>query len=153
MSANDDLRSLVENRIATHKNAEAAKEEAQRERIRAEEVAKLEREQVARENKARKEEEDATAATALQSIARARVEESLPNDVLDALEVVAVGLIADTTINRAMTAPPAKRITPLTLIERLRRPVVRVNSEVALLVEAALEAAIVIEDLLKESAS
>lgn len=42
--ANDDLTSLVKSRIADHKAAEAAKEEATRERIRAEEQAKAEKE-------------------------------------------------------------------------------------------------------------
>jgi putative phage-type endonuclease len=42
--ANDDLTALVKSRIADHKAAEAAKEEATRERIRAEEQAKAEKE-------------------------------------------------------------------------------------------------------------
>lgn len=42
--ASDDLKLLIQSRIAGHKAAEAAKEEAQRERIRAEEQAKAEKE-------------------------------------------------------------------------------------------------------------
>ena len=41
LKANDDLRALVKTRISEHKAAEAAKEEATRERIRKEEAAKL----------------------------------------------------------------------------------------------------------------
>jgi putative phage-type endonuclease len=47
LKANDDFRSLVENRIAAHTADEAQKEAAQREQIRAEELAKIERETVA----------------------------------------------------------------------------------------------------------
>lgn len=49
LKAPDDLTMLVKSRIADHKAAEAAKEEATRERIRAEEVARLAREQVERD--------------------------------------------------------------------------------------------------------
>lgn len=56
--ANDDLTALVKSRIADHKAAEVAKEEATRERIRAEEQAKAE--QAAREKLA-KEQSDAAA--------------------------------------------------------------------------------------------
>lgn len=44
LKAPDDLQALVANRINEHQRQEAAKEEAQRERIRAEEAAKLQRE-------------------------------------------------------------------------------------------------------------
>lgn len=44
LKAPDDLQALVSNRINEHQRQEAAKEEAQRERIRAEEQAKLQRE-------------------------------------------------------------------------------------------------------------
>lgn len=47
LKANDDFKSLVENRIAAHKAEELRKEEAQRERIRAEEFARIERENAA----------------------------------------------------------------------------------------------------------
>lgn len=60
LKANDDLTALVKSRIADHKAAELAKEEATRERIRAEEVARLEREQAAA---AQKVIDDAAAAT------------------------------------------------------------------------------------------
>jgi len=45
LKAPDDLTMLVKSRIADHKQAEAARLEAERERIRAEETARLEREQ------------------------------------------------------------------------------------------------------------
>jgi uncharacterized protein YhaN len=48
LKAPDDLQALVANRINAHQQQEAAKEEAQRERIRAEEAAKLQREADAR---------------------------------------------------------------------------------------------------------
>ena len=119
LKANDDLRALVENRIATHKNAEAAKEEAQRERIRAEELARIESDRLAQ---AQKDEGSFDAALSMKNILRDRATRALG----DAISV--------------------KTPLPLTLIQRLRRPVVRVNAEVALLAEAALEAATVIEE-------
>lgn len=45
LKESEDCRALIKSRIADHKAAEAAKEEAQRERIRQEEIARLAREQ------------------------------------------------------------------------------------------------------------
>ena len=63
IKAPDDLQALVANRIGEHQRQEAAKEEAQRERIRAEEMAKLQREalaeQAAKEAQAKREAEAA----------------------------------------------------------------------------------------------
>ena len=133
LKAPDDCRALIENRIATHKAEEARKQEELRESIRAEEQAKAEKAvrdqaeadaQKAREAQARKDEQDKIAAATLAALAEAKQEESLPANLLTALEDVATALVADLTIGRAVAtsanvvplpvraAPPA---TPPTL--------------------------------------
>jgi len=62
--ANDDLTALVKSRIADHKAAEAAKEEATRERIRKEEQERVEREHVAKVESERIQREQAEQAQA-----------------------------------------------------------------------------------------
>lgn len=64
LKAPEDLQALVANRIGEHQRQEAAKEEAQRERIRAEEVARLHREAQA-EQAARDAEAQRTAQAAI----------------------------------------------------------------------------------------
>jgi putative phage-type endonuclease len=74
--APDDLRNLVSARIAEHRQREAAKVEAERERIRREEIARIEREQAAEAERAAKESRSATPAPVATPAAAASVSAS-----------------------------------------------------------------------------
>lgn len=116
----DDLQLLVRTRIADHKAAEEKRLEADRERIRIEEQAKAEKAaretlaaeqrdqeaEAARERERQATEQNAAATAAMSNIADARKADALPGPLLDQLENVASGLIADLTIGRAAANPP-----------------------------------------------
>lgn len=125
----DDLQALVANRINAHQQQEAAKEEAQRERIRAEEAAKLQREA---DEKRRAEEAEAqraaqaelnrqqeaaaeverAAAEARAGLEAARQDEALPPILLDALsdtvDFIATDSAASLAINTAKASASEK---------------------------------------------
>jgi len=103
LKVSDDLQALVANRINEHQRQEAAKEEAQRERIRAEEAAKLQREA---DEKRRAEEAEAQRA-AQAAIAVAATPAPAPAPVTMEQAVMAA---APEEISRAMF-PPA-RVSP-----------------------------------------
>jgi putative phage-type endonuclease len=131
--APDDLKLLVSSRIDTHKKAEAAREEATRQRIRAEEQAKAEleaRETIAREQReaaalaAKQAQENAirsnqidravgelseAATDAKQALAAARDEDSMPPELLKELDGVVDFIsssgIADLSIEKAALKP------------------------------------------------
>lgn len=118
LKAPDDLQALVKLRISEHQAEVARKEEESRERIRAEEKAKLEREQREAEEKrtleeaeARRQEQNAAGTAAMQGIAEARQEGSMPAPVLDALEGAATHLIADLAVSRA--AATSANVVPM----------------------------------------
>ena len=119
---NDDLTALVEYRISSHKAAEAAKEEATRERIRAEEQAKAEaaaREKVAAEQaeaarveRERQEAEARAAQQAQAAAAPAPVEQPAPAVTHE----VVTQVMMPATVRQAM-APKAETPPTLTLGE------------------------------------
>lgn len=118
--ASDDLKLLIQSRIAGHIAAEAAKEEAQRERIRAEEQVKAEkeaREKVAAEQAEAQESADklarAQAATAAPAAETAKPEPAAPAPELTHAQVVQQ---MPATVRQAMAPKPAaKPETPPTL--------------------------------------
>jgi predicted phage-related endonuclease len=106
--AEDDFQLVVNTRVKEHKDAEAKKEDEARERIRKEEEAKahakIEADRIQREAESR------VATSAMTAISEARVAESMPGEMLDKLEIVTTGLIADMAISRASTA---SKVTPI----------------------------------------
>ena len=113
----DDFQALVRGRIAEHqatvqRQAEAAAEKA-REAIRAEEQAKAEKEVREKLERERAELENTIATDALQGIQEARREESLPLPLLDALEAVAVDLVADMALTRAVETSKPANVVPI----------------------------------------
>ena len=90
MKANDDLLVLIKSRIGDHEAKEAARLEAERERIRQEEQAKAQREAQAAEAQRERERQEELRQQALQAereaqagIAEARAAEALPAPLLD----------------------------------------------------------------------
>lgn len=121
--ANDDLTALVKSRIADHKAAEAAKEEATRERIRAEEQAKAEkeaREKVAAEQaeaaRVERERQEAEARAAQQAQAVAEPAPVVtPTPAPAAVPFEAVVAMMPATVRQAMAPAAAKPTSTPTL--------------------------------------
>ena len=107
LKESEDCRALIKSRIADHKAAEAAKEEAQRERIRQEEEAK-----------ARKKVLDETLAAnvkAQAAITEARKADAMPAPLLDELSKVGNFLASDAIADHAIQKASIKAATPPTL--------------------------------------
>jgi predicted phage-related endonuclease len=122
LKANDDLRALVENRIAAHKAEEERKEEAQRERIRAEEVARIEREREAeRREHQRQAELEGAVLLHRQEIEKAKAEE-LARQQSEEKPALALMDSAQPAIN--IVAPDAIKLTGAVVSIPLRKPVV-----------------------------
>lgn len=106
--AADDFQNTVTARITAHEAAEAAKEEATRERIRAEEQTKAERE--AREQLKR--ETDAAEANARVVINEARATESMPTEMLDAIESAVNLITSDSIVHSAISTAKQSSANP-----------------------------------------
>lgn len=129
LKAADDLTTLVKARIAEHEAKEAARLQAERERIRAEEQAKAQREAREAEERRERERQEEQRQQALEAereaqagIAAARAEEALPAPLLDDLSSLAKDLKddivssidADQAISAAQrTAAAAPVVAPL----------------------------------------
>lgn len=109
LKAHDDFTALVNSRIAAHKEAEAAREEATRERIRGEEQAKAEREHAAKVESERIQREQVERAQA----ARIREEQAaatpIPAPVVNSAPITheAVVAVMPSTVRAAMAPKPA----------------------------------------------
>lgn len=124
----DDLTILVKSRIAEHEAAEAARLEAERERIRQEEAAKLQREAREAEARAERERQEAMRQELLRAereaqagIAEARAADALPVPLLDELSALAkdlkddavAGIDAEQVISTAQRAAAAPVVVPM----------------------------------------
>lgn len=124
----DDLTILVKSRIAEHEAAEAARLEAERERIRQEEAAKLQREAREAEARAERERQEAMRQELLrvereaqEGIAEARALGALPATLLDDLSSLAkdvkddavAGIDAAQVIGSAQRAAATPAVVPL----------------------------------------
>ena len=123
--ANDDLTALVKSRIADHKAAESAKEEATRERIRAEEQARAEREHAAKvesERIQREQAEQAQAARIREEQAAAAVAELAAAKAFEGAELspAAQALYeAEGVANFAKKHPAAAAITHAQVVQQM----------------------------------
>lgn len=118
MKANDDLLVLIKSRIGEHEAKEAARLEAERERIRSEEQAKAQREAREAEEQRERERQEEQRQQALEAereaqagIAAARAEEALPAPLLDDLSSLAKDLKDDivSSIDAEQTISAAQR--------------------------------------------